>query len=229
MLAALVLALSEITQPTLRRTVVTSVALALAVFAAMWGTLGWLLVQQHVFRNWFFDTALDLLGGVAALVLTWLLFPAVATLIASFFLDRVVGEIEARHYPGRPEARPQSWGEILASGLRLALASVVLNILALPLYVLVPGVNLVVFYLLNGYLLGREYFELVALRRFAPPEAKALRRRHAGRVLIGGAAIAFLFTIPLVNLAAPVIGAAFMLHLFERLLAPANRARINHS
>jgi uncharacterized protein involved in cysteine biosynthesis len=217
MLAALARAISEITQPTLRRTVLQSVALALAVFAAMWGALGWLLVRQQVFHNWFFDTALDLLGGVAALVVTWLLFPAVATLIASFFLDRVVREIEARDYPGRPPARPQSWGEILASGVRLALAAVVLNILALPIYVLAPGINLVLFYVLNGYLLGREYFELVALRRLAPPEAAALRRRHAARVLLGGAAIAFLFTIPLVNLAAPVIGAAFMLHLFERL------------
>jgi uncharacterized protein involved in cysteine biosynthesis len=217
MLPALALALSEITQPTLRRTVLLSSGMAIAVFAALWSGLGWLLVQKHFFDNWFFDAALDLLGGVAALIVTWLIFPAVVTVIASLLLDTVVSEIESRHYPGLPPARPQAWGEIVFAALRLALVAVLLNLLALPLYVFLPGINLVVFYTLNGYLLGRVYFELVALRRLQPGEAKAMRRGNAARVLLAGAVIAFLFTVPLVNLAAPVLGAAFMLHLFMRL------------
>jgi len=197
--------------------VVLVYGLALLVFAALWGGLGWLLVHAHLFDNRFFDAALDVLGGVAALLVTWLVFPAVATLIASFLLDEVIAAIEARDYPALPPARPQAWAEVAFAALRLAFMAVVLNLLALPLYVFLPGVNLVVFYLLNGYLLGREYFEMVALRRLEPWAAKAMRRAHAGRVLLAGAIIAFLFALPLVNLAAPVLGAAFMVHFFQRL------------
>jgi CysZ protein len=217
MLAALLLAIAEIGHPTLRRTVLLSVGLALLVFAALWGGLGALLVRTHLFGNWFFDAALDVLGGVAALLVTWLVFPAVVTVIASFLLDEVVAEIEARHYPALPPARPQAWNAVAFGALRLASMAIVLNLLALPLYVFLPGVNLVVFYLLNGYLLGREYFELIALRRLEPGAVKAMRRANAGQILLAGAIIAFAFALPLVNLAAPVLGAAFMLHVFQRL------------
>jgi CysZ protein len=229
MLAALSLALAEIAQPTLRRTVLISVGVALAVFALLWAGLGWLLLDAHFFHNWFFDTVIDVLGGLAALVVTWLIFPAVVTTAASFLLDSVVAEIEARHYPGRPPARPQSWGEMVAAGLRLALMAIVLNILALPLYLLLPGINIALFYLLNGYLLGREYFELVALRRLDPHDARRLRRLHAAKVLLAGALIAFLFSVPFLNLAAPVLGAAFMLHVFEQIRGERTASPVNHS
>ncbi|HEX3500575.1 MAG TPA: EI24 domain-containing protein, partial [Stellaceae bacterium] len=97
------------------------------------------------------------------------------------------------------------------------LLGIALNLLALPAYLLLPGLNLVLFYALNGWLLGREYFELVALRRLDAGEVRLLWRAHRLRLVAGGAAIAFLLTLPLVNLAAPLIAALFMLHLVERL------------
>jgi CysZ protein len=217
MLHALALAATEITQPTLRRTVLLSIALALVVFLVMWSSLGWALLHAGIFGIGWLDTALNFLGSLAALFVTWLLFPAVVTVISGFFLDSVVREIEARHYPELPPARAQSWGEIVFAMLRLVLAAVVLNLVALPFYLFVPGINLVVFYGLNGYLLGREYFELVALRRLDFVAARRLRRARSAHVLAAGVAIAFLFTVPLLNLAAPVVAAAFMLHLFEKM------------
>ena len=101
--------------------------------------------------------------------------------------------------------------------LRLTGVTVVLNLLALPVYLLVPGINLVLFFVLNGYLLGRGYFEVVALRRLDAGEARAVRNRFAGRIFLGGVVIAGLFTLPLVNLVAPVIATIFMLHIFEAL------------
>ena len=74
-----------------------------------------------------------------------------------------------------------------------------------------------VFYGANGYLLGREFFEMVALRRLTPAETKALRKRKAGSVFISGVLIAAVMTIPILNFAGPVIATAFMLHRFERL------------
>ena len=95
-----------------------------------------------------------------------------------------------------------------------------LNLLALPLYLLllfVPPFNLFVFYLLNGYLLGREYFELVAARRLDTAGVRRLRRAYRGRLLLAGAVIAFLLTVPIVNLVTPIIATGFMLHVFEGL------------
>ncbi len=101
--------------------------------------------------------------------------------------------------------------------MRLSGLSLALNLLALPLYLLLPGINLFLFLALNGYLLGREYFDVVALRRLDAAAAKAMRNRSGGRVFVGGVLIAGLFALPLINLIAPVVATAFMLHVFEAL------------
>jgi uncharacterized protein involved in cysteine biosynthesis len=102
----------------------------------------------------------------------------------------------------------------------LSLLALLLNLIVLPIYLIFPGINLFLFLALNGYLFGRGYFEVVALRRLDAGEARAVRSRFAGRVFLGGVVIAGLFALPLVNLVAPVIATAFMLHIFEALPRP---------
>jgi CysZ protein len=217
MLAALFRAVAALSLPPLRRVVAISLGLAVASFILLW--IGVATLVDHV--NWFAWAPLhwlvDLLGAVAVLFLSWLLFPAVTTIIASFFLDSVAGTVEALDYPGQEPARAQPIGEMLRVTIRLMLLTIALNLLALPVYVLAPGINVFVFLLLNGYLFGREYFEVVALRRLDRGAATAMRQRFAGRVFAGGVVIAALFALPLVNLLAPVIATAFMVHVFERM------------
>jgi CysZ protein len=110
--------------------------------------------------------------------------------------------------------------------LRLTAATIALNLLALPLYLLVPGINCVLFPTLKGYLFGRGYFETVALRRLDAAAAGRVRRRFAGRIFLGGIAIAGLFAVPLVNLVAPVIATAFMVHVFEALPGGASQSAV---
>jgi CysZ protein len=217
MIRAFLAALEEVCDPRLRRILVVSVLLAVAVLAALAGGLAFLLHRAAVLGIWYLDRGVELLGGLAIVGLAWLLFPAVATLVLSFFLDRALAIVEARRYPDLPPARRPSLYDGLRGGLRLALLGIALNLLALPVYLLMPGLNLVVFYALNGWLLGREYFELVALRRLEAGDVRRLWRAHRPRLVAGGAAIAFLLTLPLVNLAAPLIAALFMLHLVEGL------------
>src|SRR5690606_4741546 len=96
-------------------------------------------------------------------------------------------------------------------------------LLALPFYVMliwIPFLSPVLFYGLNGYLLGREYFEAVALRRLDEGRTRVLRRARGGQVFLAGVVIAVLMTVPLVNLVAPVIATAFMVHLFEGMRPP---------
>jgi CysZ protein len=217
MLGAFFRAVAALAEPPMRRVVVLSLGLAVLTFAVLWLGVAEILYHTSLFDwrplNWL----VDLLGGLAVLILSWLLFPAIVTLIMGFYLERVAAAVEALDYPGRGPPRYQPVGEVLAVMLRLTGLTIVLNLLALPIYLLIPGINLVLFFVLNGYLLGRGYFEVVALRRLDAGEARAMRKRFAGRIFSGGVVIAGLFALPLVNLVAPVIATAFMLHIFEAL------------
>jgi len=74
-----------------------------------------------------------------------------------------------------------------------------------------------VFWIVNGYLFGREYFELVALRRLQGPEMKTLRRGNAMQIWLSGTLMAVPLSVPVVNLVVPVIGVATYTHMFHRL------------
>jgi uncharacterized protein involved in cysteine biosynthesis len=161
----------------------------------------------------------DVLGGLAAVVLTFVLFPGVVAAILSLFADRIIGAVEARHYPHLPPPRPQPLSEQVAIAARFLAVVVALNLAALPLY-LIPVVNALVFYGLNGYLLGREYFEMVAPRRLEKEQRRVLWRRRRLGFVLAGVAFAFLSTLPLVNLLAPVLAAAAMTHLVESYRRP---------
>src|SRR6516162_10681093 len=177
MLTALYRAFHALSTPPLRRIVALSLALATLTFALLWLTVAGVLYNTAFFEwrplNW----VVDLMGGLAVLVLSWLFFPAVVTLIMSLFLERVAAAVEALDYPGRSPPRRQPFVETTAVALRLTVLTLVLNLLALPVYLLVPGINLFLFLALNGYLLGREYFEVVALRRLDPVATKLTRSR----------------------------------------------------
>ena len=135
---------------------------------------------------------------------------------ARLFLEDVADAVEARHWPEAGAPGRTGLAAALAGALRLFGLMALLNLMALPLYV-VPVMNLVAFYALNGYLLGREYVELVASRRLAPGAVRALRRRHRLKLFGAGVTIAFLLTVPVVNLLTPVIATVFMVHVFHGL------------
>jgi uncharacterized protein involved in cysteine biosynthesis len=218
MLDALGKAIGQLADPRLRRpiwlTLLISLALVAALTAVAWLAIGELRLLSIGWLDW----AIRLLADAAVLVVAWLLFPAAASLVVGFFLDGVAEAVERRHYPGLPPARRQPLGEQALGGLRFALVALALNLVALPLYLaalVLPPLYLFVFYGLNGYLLGREYFELVALRRLDQQQVRSLRRLCGGRAFLAGVVIAFLLTVPLVNLIAPIIATAFMVHLIE--------------
>lgn len=217
MVAALMRAFAALPAPALRRVVGLSLVLAAASFLVLWLTVGAVLYDTAWFSWRPLDWLVDLFGGLAVLALSWLLFPTVLSAIMSLFVDGVAAAVEARDYPGRGPARRAPWGETVLVMLRLSGAGIALNLLALPIYLLLPGINLLLFLVVNGYLLGRGYFEAVALRRLDAGSVRVVRRRFAGRIFFGGVAIAAVFALPVVNLVAPVIATAFMVHVFEGL------------
>jgi len=217
MVSALLHAFADVSSPAVRRFTVLGLALALSSFIVVWTAIAILLARTALFEWGPLNWLVDILGGTAVLVISWLIFPAVVTIVMGFFLDQIAGAVEAMHYPDRGPARRSSIAETVAMTARLMAIAVLLNLLALPVYIMAPGLNFFVFVGINGYLFGREYFEVIALRRLDPIAARAARRRVAGRVFLAGVVIAGLFAIPFVNLIAAVIATAFMVNLVAQM------------
>lgn len=156
------------------------------------------------------------LGGIGSMFAAWMLFPGIMPVIISFYDERIASIIERYDYPAAPPVRVADFWKELFHDMRFSAMVISLNLLVLPLY-LVPVVNIVTFPLLNGYLLGREFFVMVARRYMTIEEANALRLKHARAVLTAGIAVALLTVIPIVNLVAPFWGIAVMVHLYHRL------------
>ena len=216
MLDALIRGFWQLAEPSTRRLVGRCALLAIATFAGLMALVSTALTVLDPTGLVWLNALFVLAGSVAALLLAWLLFPAVFALTLGLFAEDVVDAVEQQHYPDLPPPAGMSLGRALQTTLRFAVVAVVLNLLALPLY-LIPGANLLVYLALNGYLLGREYFELVAGRRLPAALVVGLRRRVRGRLWLAGAIIAAMLMVPGFNLIAPVVAIAFMVHLFEGL------------
>ena len=220
MLSDLTKALTQLADPRIQRVVWLSVGLALGILLLL-GVAVWVGIAHLHLVSWHWLEALIEVGsGLGIAVLLWFLFPAAVSATIGLFLEPVASAVEARYYPALGKARSQPLGEAVLGGLKFALVALLVNLAALPIYILgffVTPLNLFVFYGVNGYLLGREYFETVALRRLDAEQAGELRRREKWRVFLGGVLITLLLTVPLLNLIAPVIATAFMMHRFESM------------
>ncbi|WP_374369648.1 EI24 domain-containing protein [Dongia sp.] len=216
MFKALSLAFGQLGDPRIQKVIGISVGLALAIFIGLIA-LTWYLVGAFSGLDGWWGDAAQILGAFAAVVIAWFTFPMVAVATAAIFSDQVIDAVMARHYPDRPMPHQVSLFATILDGSKMAVVALLANILILP-FLFVPPVYAALAYGLNGYLLGREYFEMPAFRRLTRPGARDIFRRHRGQFLLAGIVIAFLSTIPFLNLIAPVIGIAFMVHIFESVV-----------
>jgi uncharacterized protein involved in cysteine biosynthesis len=145
-----------------------------------------------------------------------LLMPAVTALVASFFADEIALEVERSHYPADPVGTPLPLPVALVQGVKTALLAGGIYLVALP-FMLFAGFGALIFFFATAFLLGREYFNLAAMRFHPPIEAKRLRKLYQGQVLIAGMIIAGFVSIPILNLATPLFGMAFMVHVYKRI------------
>lgn len=212
MLTALVRGFGHLFEPGVRRYLLYGLLLAVCCFAATWALVAWLLTATALTSIGWVEAVLDVLGGLATLVLTWLLFPSVFGAMCTLFTESVVAAVERRHQPHLGEARGAPLTAALLAGMRLLALGLLLNVLLLPLLFLGPAYP-VAWVFVQGLLLGREYFELVALRRLPPAEAVALRRKCRGSAFGMGAIAALLLMVPFLNLLVPFALAGGMVHL----------------
>ncbi len=216
MITAVFRALGQISDPALQRIAGRALLWSFVLFVTLMAGAWWGVVSTNFFGTGWLEWAADMLGWVAALIAAIVMFPGAVLVIISFMLEEVAHAVEARHYPDLPPPRAQPVSETVMIGLKFAAFAVLLNLLVLPLY-FVPVVNIFVFMGLNGYLLGREYFELIAFRRLDAATARSLWRRYRGRLFAAGVIITAMLSIPFINWFMPVVAAAFMVHVFEGL------------
>lgn len=168
-------------------------------------------------------TGVETLLGWASLLLmiglsVFLMVP-VAAAFSGLFLEDVVDAVEDRHYAVLPPAMPPGRAEGLRQAFNFLGLVVAVNAVGLFVYPFAGLLAPVAFWAANGFLLGREYFTLVALRRLPPEAAAALRRRYRLRLWVAGTLMAAPLSIPFVNLVVPVLGVATFTHLFHRMAA----------
>ena len=211
MIAFFSLAIIQLFDKSLQKTLWIGIVGSAVIFLIIWLAVGHTLSQIELFSpgrffgifDWVFVKITDIFGGTIVFIVTWFLFPSVVTLIITFFFEHVIQAVEKKHYPNLQETRRQGITEIGIITLKFTFLSVVLNILVIPLYIgffFLGPLNLLIFYALNGYLLGKEYFELVAFRRLEPDKAKSLYESFKGQVFIAGTINAFIMTIPIANI-----------------------------
>ena len=171
--------------------------------------------------QWWQDIVNDMIGFVlntAFIFLIFLFFAPISTIFIAIFLDDIIDCVEEKYYPENKAGKRLGVAHLAFLALRIMFFIIVLNILMLPLYVLlfwIPFVPLVLFYILNGYLLGWGYYEMVAVRHLGIKQAGVHRKSIRGVILTAGLIMTFLFMIPIVQFTIPILGAALICHLFH--------------
>lgn len=231
MLDAVFSALGQMFSRPFRAVLFKSVGLAIAFLAvvviALFRLLEWL---SGTGMEWLEVTIgpaahgpLAVLGWLVAIALglglftgAVLLMPAATALVAGFFADEIAELVERSHYPTDPPGTALPLWLATIEGVKAALLAIAIYLCALP-FLLFAGLGAVLFFIATAWLLGREYFELAAMRFHPVPVAKALRRRHGATVFTAGLFIAGFVSIPILNLATPLFGTALMVHMHKRL------------
>lgn len=225
--AAFFRALGQLGDRRFRRVVLLGVLLALALLFAVYALflqlVWWLSPDQIDLPVIGPVTGMDtLLGWTSVLfmvVLSIFLMVPVASAFTGLFLEDVADAVEDRHYSQLPPATPLSLAEGLRQSVNFLGVVILVNALALFVYPFLGPAIPLGFWAVNGFLLGREYFSLVALRRLPPSEVKAMRRRNRWTLWAAGTLMAAPLSVPLVNLVIPVLGVATFTHLYHQLAA----------
>ncbi|MDH6263937.1 sulfate transporter family protein [Bradyrhizobium sp. BR13661] len=234
MLDAAVKALSQMISPPMRSILWRSIGLALVLIVVLaiglqrllswFATYGEVWLEGLLGPSW--HASLEVLSWIISIAAGFgvvfgsvFLMPAITSLVASFFVDDVADIVEREYYPAERPGTALPFNQAILEGIKTALLTILVYLIALPL-VLFAGAGFLIFFLAAAWLLGREYFELAAMRFRSPEDAKAMRRDNAAMIFTAGLFIAAFVSIPVVNLATPIFGMAFMVHMHKRLSGP---------
>ncbi len=218
-------ALGQFGDPRFRRVVFKGLGLSLVLlfaFNALMITAVNIFLPEVITLPWvgevaFVSTILSWGAILLMIGLSGFLMMPVASAFTGLFLDEVSEAVEDRHYPHLPKPPHTALGDMLMDSVNFLGVLIGLNILGLIAYPFLGPFAPLAFWALNGFLLGREYFQMAAMRWHDRHKAKELRRKHSATIWFAGFLMAIPLSIPLINLLIPVLGAATFTHLYQRL------------
>ncbi|MDE3177548.1 MAG: sulfate transporter family protein [Pseudomonadota bacterium] len=208
--------LNDVFSPPFRGVMVKSVALTLGVLALAGFGLDRAALHFVTTSHGWLAAAISVLIGLGVLAGLVLLAAPTTSLVASFFLDDIAAIVEREIDPAGPPGRPAPLLDSTLAALRFAALTLAVMLAALAL-LFVPGVGFAAWFAANAYLLGREYFELAAMRFRPAADARAMRRYFALPVFLNGLIVAAFVSVPILNLATPLFATALMARLHKRL------------
>lgn len=227
-------ALTQILSPPMRAILWKSAGLALILIVVaaigLQRLLSWLAGSGEAWAERMlgpsFHTTLEIMAWIVSIAAglgvvfgAIFLMPAITSLVASVFVDDVADIVERTHYPAEKPGKVLPIGRATIEAIKTSLLTLAVYLIALPL-VFILGAGFVVFFIATAWLLGREYFKYAALRFRPLEEAEQMRKQHAATIFTAGLFIAAFVSIPIVNLATPLFGMAFMVHMHKRLSGP---------
>lgn len=211
--AAISGAVADVFGAPLRGLLLLCAGLAAALLAGLvWAGLTF-LVPLIPLSGWL-GIGAEALAAAALVLAAVIIMPVVTMFVGSVVLDVAAERVEKARYPKDRPGIGMALPKALVASARIAAFALPLNVLALPLY-FVPVVNVLVYWGLNGFLLGREYFSMAALRFRDWPDVRAIRRRNGALIFLAGLALAAVMSVPVVNLCAPLFGIALMVRLHK--------------
>ena len=214
MFTAAIKALNDIASPELRAVLWKSIALSVALFAALWFGIEYLLGHLHFIPWGWLTNGVQLLTGLGLFAAFFFLMAPVTALFAGLFQDGISAKLERLHYPTQPAGKALFFTAGLVTSLKFAGLTLGIDLIVLPL-VLFGGFGALLILCANSYIIGREYFELAAARYMPMKDAVALRRDHALRIFIAGLIPGALAMVPFVSFVTPVFATSYFLHLFK--------------
>ncbi len=216
---------SQLFSPPFRAVLVKSLGLTLALFIAAWFGVQAILSAFTIGPYAWVDTAIAILAGIGLVIGMVFVIGPITALFGGLFLDEIAETVEKTHYPNDQPGQEMPIVRSLIMAAKFTVVIILVNIIVL-LLIFFPGINVVAYLAGNGYLLSREYFEMVGLRHMPLEQVRALRRKNRATVWSAGALIAALAAVPLVNLLTPLFATAFMVHLFKSLEKQSSQRRI---
>lgn len=198
-------------------TVLRSLLLTAILFVLLFAGVEYGLAHLPPLGSVWLNRLLELATPILLVVAIFFLGAPVAAIFGSLYLDRIAAKVDAHFYPNDPRAAGTPLATGIGEAFRLIGLSLLINVVLLPVDVGVPGVSEIATILANGWLLGREFFELASLRHLSRQQSDVLRRKYSGKIFAAGLLISVLTVIPFVDLIAPFFGSALMAHLFKRL------------
>ena len=196
------------------KTVSISIIVILGLMLLIWG----LFDSVQIFEFNFLNKLISWAVGIILLITASAVLGPLMVVLGSIYSEEIAHHVEKKHYPTQVGQRCVGVAESIKTGGHLLLKSLLVNTLLIPIYIVggfFPVISVVIFFGINGYLLSRELFEIVASRHLGRGDRILFWKENRGRSIVIGVMIMCLSTVPLLNLISAMLGMIITTHFFQ--------------